>query len=230
MAKLSRKRALGALLFFSQALACGNLLAGDRLLIDDFEKDKEGAFPVSWSLKKDFWKSGSRAARVLTVRSENGNKYLSADSSGDSFTAGRDFPYALAAYPFLSWRWRVRTLPVNGNESSKKTNDSAAGVYVCFKAFNPLPYCIKYVWSSSVPAGTVLDSPHRKATRIMVLRSGPAGLSAWTAEKRNVYADYLKVFGKIAVKNPVGIAVLTDSDDTRSRAAADYDDFAVSRQ
>jgi hypothetical protein len=119
---------------------------------------------------------------------------------------------------------------VNGSEAKKKTNDSAAGVYVCFKGFTPLPYCIKYVWSSSVPVGTVLDSPHRAATKIVVLRSGAGGLGAWTDEKRNVYEDYLKVFHKKTVKNPVGIAVLTDSDDTRSRAAADYDDFAVSRR
>jgi hypothetical protein len=218
------------LLFLAAVCACGPLLAADKIIVDDFEKNKEGQFPIAWSLRKEFWQIGAKAAKVLVVRSENGNKYLAADSNGDSWTAGKVFSYDLSEYRFLSWRWRARVLPKGGDESKKITNDSAAGLYVCFKGFVSLPYCIKYVWSSTVPAGTVLDSPHRKATKIVVLRSGPQQLGTWVKEKRDVYADYLKVFRTKAVKNPVGIAVLTDSDDTRSRAAADYDDIAVSRE
>ncbi len=218
------------LLLLGRGLACGGQAAADKVVIEDFESSREGAFPASWALKKDFWTGSSKAARAISVKAEKGGKYLSVDSRGDSFTAGKNFAYDLSDYRFLSWRWRVLALPVNGSEAKKKTNDSAAAVYVCFKGLTPLSYCLKYVWSSTVPAGTVLPSPHRAATKIVVLRSGPAGLGAWTAEKRNVYEDYLRVFGKKAVKNPVGIAVLTDSDDTRSRAAADYDDFAVSRR
>lgn len=224
------KRIRGGLLGLGLLFCGGGLYAGDKLVLEDFETSAEGSFPVSWGLKKEFWTGGSKARKALVVRAENGNKYLAADSSGDSFTAGKDVHYKLSDYRFLSWRWRVRELPANGSEARKKTNDSAAGVYVCFKGFTPLPYCLKYVWSSTLPAGTVLDSPYRAATKMIVLRSGPSGLGAWTAEKRSVYEDYLNVFHKKAVKDPVGIAVLTDSDDTRSRAAADYDDFAVSRQ
>lgn len=221
---------VSGLLLLGHGFAWGGQAAADRVVIDDFENSAEGAFPASWALKKEFWVNGSKAARVISVKAEKGGKYLSVDSRGDSFTAGKNFSYDLSDYRFLSWRWRVLALPVNGSEANKKTNDSAAAVYVCFKGLTPLPYCLKYVWSSTVPSGTVLPSPHRAATKIMVLRSGPAGLGAWTEEKRNVYEDYLKVFGKKTVKNPVGIAVLTDSDDTRSRAAADYDDFAVSHR
>lgn len=228
MIRPSLVRCCRALLFSAAVCACGNLRAADRIVVDDFEKNKDGDFPIAWSLKKEFWQIGS-TAKVLVVRSENGNKYLSADSNGNSWTAGKVFSYDLSEYRFLSWRWRARVLPRGGDERKKGTNDSAAGLYVCFKGFVSLPYCIKYVWSSTVPAGTVLDSPHRKATKIVVLRSGPEKLGVWVDEKRDVYADYLKVFGAKTVKTPVGIAVLTDSDDTRSRAAADYDDIAVSR-
>lgn len=200
----------------------------DRLIIDDFESAPEGSLPPGWTLRKEFWRFGAKGPQVLAVRLEKGNKYLAADSKDDSSTAGKPFPYDLSRYRFLSWRWRARLLPKGGDERRKVSNDSAAGLYVCFNGFAKLPYCLKYVWSSTVPAGTVLPSPHRKATKIVVLRSGPEGLGEWITEKRDVYADYLKIFGAKKVKNPVGIAVLTDSDDTRSAAAADYDDIAVS--
>jgi hypothetical protein len=213
-------------------LAAGPALAGqpaDRLVVDDFEASKEGAFPEGWALKTEFWDSCHRKEKVFSVKSEKGNKYLAAESTDDSCTAGRQFPYDLSVYRFISWRWRARALPKGGNEAAKGTNDSAAGLYVCFKGFARLPYCIKYVWSSMAPEGEVFPSPYRKATKIMVLRSGPDKLGTWVEENRNLYEDYLRVFGGKTVKNPVGIAVLTDSDNTHSYAAADYDDIAVSR-
>jgi hypothetical protein len=224
-AAVSRALLIAALLVPARAA-----LAADRMRIDDFEADKEGLFPPSWSARREFFGGCSRADKVITVRSDNGNRYLAVDSNNDSCTAAKEFHYDLSHYRFLTWRWRARLLPAKGDEASKKTNDSAAGLYVCFRGFARLPYCIKYVWSSTEPVGKVLDSPHRKATKIVVVRSGAENLGVWLQEKRNVYEDYQNVFGTKAVKDPVGIAVLTDSDDTRSRAAADYDDIAVASE
>jgi hypothetical protein len=229
MTKISRGIILITFLLSGQAFTCGELFAVDKLVVDDFQNYQEGAFPEDWGLKKWYMHACGKAARVLMVRSENGNKYLSADSAGDSCTAGKEFAYNLSDYKFLSWRWRVRMLPKGGSEAGKGTNDSAAGLYICFNGVTRLPYCIKYVWSSSMPVGAVLSSPHRKATKIAVLRSGPAGIGVWTQEKRNVYDDFIKFYGVKNVKDPVAFAILTDSDDTASQAAADYDDIAVSR-
>ena len=45
-------------------------------------------------------------------------------------------------------------------------------------------------------------------------------------EKRDVLADYLRIYGE-AEKKPVvsGIGILTDADDTHSRSIGDYADF-----
>ena len=45
--------------------------------------------------------------------------------------------------------------------------------------------------------------------------------------RSNVRADYLKYFGGSEVPRPAGIAVLTDSDDTKSTARGDYRAFRV---
>jgi hypothetical protein len=51
---------------------------------------------------------------------------------------------------------------------------------------------------------------------------------SWVAEERNVLADYRSLFGE-GEKNPSarGILLLTDSDNTMTRAAGDYDDITV---
>jgi hypothetical protein len=63
-----------------------------------------------------------------------------------------------------------------------------------------------------------------------VLRSGTAGVNKWTEERVNVLADYRKRFGESGTPKPAGIAVLTDSDDTKSSASGDYAKFRACRK
>ncbi len=200
-----------------------------RLVIDDFGEDAPGAFPAGWELKADLLNPCRGKKKSFAVKAGPEGRYLAVESAGDACTAARRFPFDLSVYRVLSWRWRARVLPKGGDERTKAADDSAAGLYVCFKGFALLPYCIKYVWSAALPPGTVLASPFRKATKVVVLESGSAKLGTWVEEKRDLYEDYLKVFGGRAVKNPAGVALLTDSDNTRSSAAADYAGIAVSK-
>lgn len=53
-------------------------------------------------------------------------------------------------------------------------------------------------------------------------------MGKWITEERNVLVDYRSVLGD-GGKDPVakGIALLTDSDDTNTHAAGDYDDITI---
>ncbi len=50
----------------------------------------------------------------------------------------------------------------------------------------------------------------------------------WVTEERNVLADYRSLFGE-GEKNPAakGIALLTDSDNTNTRAVGDYGEITI---
>jgi hypothetical protein len=89
-----------------------------------------------------------------------------------------------------------------------------------------MPRAIKYVWSSTVPVGTRLDSPVYWRAKVIVLQSGPAAAGEWKQETVNLYQDYKELFGG-EPGEAQGIAVLTDSDTTASVAEADYDDFTL---
>ena len=59
-------------------------------------------------------------------------------------------------------------------------------------------------------------------TQVRVLRSGTDQVGQWLEEQADVREDYRKLFGVDKPPKPAGIAILTDSDDTKSSAQGDY--------
>jgi Protein of unknown function (DUF3047) len=152
-------------------------------------------------------------------------------SRGLGIQAAREVPeWDLNAYPMLAWSWRPREFPKGADERDASTNDSVLAVYMLVPYSRIAgPKAVKYIWSEKVPVGTHLTS-NNGLTQVRVLRSGAAGRGEWQQEKVNVLEDYRKSFEARETPKPVGIAVLTDADDTKSSAAGDYADFKICRK
>jgi hypothetical protein len=193
------------------------------VVIADFAKNKVGEFPEDWRARKDEGKG------VYSVRDEGGKRFLAALSRGLGIQAAKEREWDLAAYPVLVWEWRAREFPRGGDERESATNDSALAVYMLVPHSRVRgPKAVKYIWSEKVPVGTHLTS-NMGLTQVRVLRSGTAGKGEWTEERVNVREDYKKFFKEAETPKPAGIAVLTDSDDTKSSAAGDYASFRACR-
>jgi hypothetical protein len=193
--------------------------AGDCIQIANFANNKVGEFPSDWKVRKDEGKE------VYTVREEAGKRHLAAVSHGVGIQAAKEREWDLNAYPVLAWSWRPRQFPSRADERESDTNDSVLAVYMLVPHSRIRgPKAVKYIWSEKVPAGTRLTS-NTGLTQVRVLRSGTAGKDQWTEERVNVLDDYKKFFGESETPKPAGIAVLTDSDDTKSSAAGDYANF-----
>jgi hypothetical protein len=83
---------------------------------------------------------------------------------------------------------------------------------------------LMYVWDSRAEVESVVLNQRSDRIRKIVLESGPAHLGQWRSYERDVRADYRRAFGE----DPgalIGVAVMTDSDNTRSRAEAWYDEI-----
>jgi len=129
----------------------------------------------------------------------------------------------------LTWSWRPRVFPRGADEREAGSNDSVLAVYMIVPHSRITgPKAVKYIWSERVPEGTRLSS-NMNLTQVRVLRSGAAAGTEWTDEGVNVLDDFMKYFGTTTPPKPAGIAVLTDSDDTRSRAEGDYANFRACR-
>jgi len=195
----------------------------DCITIANFATNAVGEFPSAWKARKDEGK------QVYTVQAEGGLRFLRAVSRGLGIQAAKEKAWDLAAHPVLAWSWRPREFPRGADERESATNDSAVAVYMLVPYSRIRgPKAVKYIWSEKVPVGTHLTS-NTGLTQVRVLRSGTAGKGQWTDERVNVRDDYKKLFGESETPKPAGIAVLTDSDDTKSSAAGDYANFRACR-
>jgi len=197
--------------------------ADQCITLEDFARAKVGEFPPDWKPRKDAGKS------VYRVVEEKGLRFLRAASTGLGIQAAKQLEWDLGAYPMLAWSWRPREFPRGADERDSGTNDSALAVYLLVP-YSRLtgPKAVKYIWSARVPVGTHLNSNYG-LTQVLVLRTGDPGKDEWVEERVNALADYKKSFGESETPKPAGIAVLTDSDDTKSSAQGDYANFRACR-
>ena len=199
------------------------------VLIDGFENSAPGSFPLTWKA----WRGDDDLARKMyTIREEDGNRYLHAADDGSSIIIRKQLSdWDANEYPVLSWRWRAKVLPVNGDERIGSRNDSSVAVYVVLdQNFIGVPKTLKYVWSTTLPVGTHHRRDGIGRPHVIVLESGSEKLGEWVEESVDVYADYVRIFGKKPPRKAVGIGILTDGNATRTDSKGDYDDFMVHRR
>jgi hypothetical protein len=199
--------------------------AADCVVLDDFAHARVGEFPTGWEARKD------EGHGVYRVREEGDHRFLAALSKGLGIQAARQLTeWSLATHPVLVWSWRPREFPHGADERTSATNDSALAVYVAVPYSRIRgPKAVKYIWSEKVPVGTRLTS-NSGLTQVRVLRTGPpASPTEWVEERVNALRDWRVAFKSTETPTVGGIAVLTDSDDTRSSAAGDYRGFRACR-
>lgn len=194
--------------------------AEDCVTVDNFAKGKIGEFPPDWKPRKD---SGRE---VYSIQEGDGLRFLHALARGLGIQAARQYEWDPKTSPVLAWSWRPVEFPKGSDERQSKTNDSAVAVYAVFPHSPWSVKSLKYIWSAVVPVGTRLDSS-AGLTQAVVIRSGTEQKGKWTEERVNVFEDYKKFFNETDAPKASGIAVLTDSDDTKSVAQGDYSNFRV---
>jgi hypothetical protein len=131
----------------------------------------------------------------------------------------------------LSWAWRALKLPHNGDECAEGRGDSAAVVYASWKRALRW-YTLKYVWSSVGTRGRVCDkkrNPFAAQDTVILQSGGPTG--RWQHQHVDLRAEFRKHFEdgdpNADVPDFVGVAIMSDGDQTRSESAADYGKFVL---
>ena len=96
----------------------------------------------------------------------------------------------------------------------------------------PLPAAtLCYVWDRTLPAFTELDNAHTRRVRFVVLQGAAAPTGQWRRERRDLAADFLRVFGDEADRLPplLGVLVGADSDNTGGDSLAHLGDLELRR-
>ena len=187
------------------------------LVVIDYQDSAPGSFPAGWQARNE------AARTTYRVVVEGGLAFVRATADGSGSQMGREFPWDVNTHPILSWRWRPRAFPPASDERDSSKSDSALSVYAVFGQSSVATRAVKYIWSRVAPLGTTLGSSRARA---IVLRSGAPPDLEWVTETVNVRRDYERLYGE-APGPARGVAVLTDADQTRSRAVGDYGSFRV---
>ena len=154
----------------------------------------------------------------------------------------RRFAEAIPAVGHIDFSWKVDGLPDGANLSDVDLGDAPVRILLSFDGDRSkwsarnhrlsdmsrlltgeeLPYAtLMYVWSTNDAADSVVVNPRTDRIRKVVVESGAAQVGRWRQYRRDVHADFLRAFGE--EPGPLrAVALMTDTDNTRSRLRAWY--------
>jgi len=160
------------------------------------------------------------ASGLSTVVTDAAGHVLHLLSRGDNSTISKEVRVDVRRVPILTWRWKMVTLPAGGDCRRKAVDDEAGQVYVAFPRFptSVRSRIIGYVWDTTAPAGTIVQSESSSLVTYVVVRSGAADAGRWLTETRNVYEDYKRIYGEAPTETAGAVSVAIDSNDTRTSA------------
>ena len=159
---------------------------------------------------------------------ENGN-FLKAIADNAASGLGKELKIDLSKTPFINITWKVEKDLSGIKEDTKKGHDFAARVFVIKKTgATPLSNrAINYVFSSNNEIGFNSPSPYTKKSIDSVLSTTKNNLNEWVIVKANVKEDFKK-FHNLDLKELDGLAIMSDTDNSKMKAIAYFQNIYFS--
>ena len=203
------------------SLMFSNSVIAEKITIFTFTKDEFKTLKVKKVKGETTWLLGSN---------ESGN-FIKAEAEGKGSGLGKEVKIDLLKTPFINITWKVEKSLSGIVENSKKGHDYAARVFVIKKTGStPLSNrAINYVFSSNNEVGENWPSPYTKKSIDYVLSSTKDNLNVWVTVKANVKEDFLRLLG-LDLKDISGVAIMTDTDNSKLKAISYYKDIYFSAE
>lgn len=230
--------------FFMSAVGLAHRV--DRLEVGSFSTATEGrSLPDGWNPLT--FKKVERHTTYQLVK-DGSTVVIKAISEASASGLMKKITIDPHEYPVVRWRWKVENLLQKSDVNRKDGDDYPARLYITFayepdkvglgkklkyKAgqalFGDIPIAaLNYVWDGKSPPGTIVDNAFTDFAKMIVIESGAQRIGSWVEEERNVYRDYQLAFGE---EPPAinGVAIMSDTDNTKERAVAYYGDISFIR-
>ena len=161
---------------------------------------------------------------------ENGN-YLKAEANNAASGLGKEIKINLNSTPIINITWKVEKNLDGIKEDTKKGHDFAGRVFVIKKTgATPLSNrAVNYVFSSNNKVGNNWPSPYTKKSIDNVLSTTIEHMNEWVTVKANVKEDFKK-FHDLNVNEIEGIAIMTDTDNSKMTAITYYQNIYFSAE
>ena len=174
---------------------------------------------------------GADNKTIYTVGlNENGN-FLKAVAENSASGLGKEIKINLNKTPYINITWKIEKDLPGIKENTKKGHDFAARVFAIKKTgATPLSNrAINYVFSSNNKIGFSSPSPYTKKSIDNVLSSTLKNINEWVTVKANVKEDFKK-FHNLDVNELDGLAIMSDTDNSKMKAIAYFQNIYFSEK
>ena len=174
---------------------------------------------------------GADSKTTYTVgTNENGN-FLKSVAGNAASGLGKEIKIDLNKTPFINITWKVEKDLSGIKEDTKKGHDFAARVFAIKKTgATPLSNrAINYVFSSNSDIGSNWSSPYTKKSIDYVLSTTKENLNEWVTVKANVKDDFKK-FHNLEVNELDGLAIMSDTDNSKMKSIAYFQNIYFSTE
>jgi hypothetical protein len=211
------------------------------------EQAAQTAIPNGWSFYRLAPHKKNTAYRLENYQ---GKTVLSANAKRSASGLAVKLRPQPASDLWLEWEWKaVGSIPKADN-AIRYTDDAPLRILVAFdgnKAKLPLkekltfemasilsgremPYAtLMYIWSGNSPLDSVVDNTFTSRIKMIAVDSGWQHTGEWRKHARDLSADYRAAFGE-EPGDIIGVALLTDTDNTKSQVKALYGDIELVRK
>tara|TARA_A100001015_G_scaffold186318_1_gene207360 strand:- start:1262 stop:1912 length:651 start_codon:yes stop_codon:yes gene_type:complete len=174
---------------------------------------------------------GAKNKTIYTIGTNEEGNFLKAVADNAASGLGKEVKIDLNKTPFINITWKIEKNLPGIKENTKKGHDFAARVFAVKKTgATPLSNrAINYVFSSNNEIGFNSTSPYTKKSIDNVIASTKNNLNEWVTVKSNVKEDFKK-FHDLNVNELDGLAIMTDTDNSKMKAVAYYQNIYFSAE
>ncbi len=196
-------------------------LNSEILKVFDFTEEEFSQLKKRKVKGETSWKLGSN---------EEGN-YIRAEAEGVGSGLGKEVSIDLNKTPIINITWKIEKDLSGIIENSKKGHDFAARVFVVKKTGSTAlsNRAVNYVYSSNSEIGEYWRSPYTKKSIDYVLSTTKQNLNEWVTVKANV-KEHFKLLHDLDVNELNGIAIMTDTDNSKLKAISYYQNIYFSSE
>ena len=174
---------------------------------------------------------GAKNNTIYTIGTNKEGNFLKAVADNAASGLGKEVKIDLNKTPFINITWKIEKDLPGIKENTKKGHDFAARVFAVKKTGATLlsNRAINYVFSSNNEIGFNTPSPYTKKSIDNVLASTKNNLNEWVTVKSNVKEDFKK-FHDLDVNELDGLAIMSDTDNSKMKAVAYYQNIYFSAE
>ena len=196
----------------------------DEIRVFDFSKEELAELKIRKV-------RGADNKTIYTVGSNDNGNFLKAIADNAASGLGKEVKIDLNKTPFINITWKIEKDLSGIKENTKKGHDFAARVFAVKKTgATPLSNrAINYVFSSNNKIGFNSPSPYTKKSIDNVLATTIDNLNEWVSVKSNVKEDFKK-FHDLDVNELDGLAIMTDTDNSKMKAIAYFQNIYFSSE